>query len=609
MGFNYYPHPRGAKVKSLLTNRLHEEFVRKKNEFTNRGSATLQDGYSAREFEAIVRGCWIIVEGKSALISLTIEAYFRTALDFLLSHNMLLRGENRRGAELADLFALPLANEGPTSCTALMLLLGNGKTNYLGKVEYGVTVRHRNPFCCTLAHLAFYMFYRWDCVREPPPRFQRRSQWYRIHLIKGQTLDVGISYGVQLDWTNRIFKNAHVKSLKKTHAVRSRGAQYAELAGVTESQIRRAGRWNNDALTNCYLSNIPLEFVRSMAGFPPAQPGNYFLPRTKVTPPENLIRAVWPWVDQWQTWFQEKHGEIAPQSSASYDKIDLDNAGEQPEDLAAQGFLRLLAELRIILLQDSVLFGREFPQHPLWLQPLFVRSDYQAFAQDILRSLDYIEEPAELRLRTMAPDIANQINLSRTDILQTIELQGSRTNSLVQDIRRQIDMRIDTFANGSSTFQPGVPRPPSLLGQTEAPTRPPFVPLRTDETAPLSASFVLDPNVVHPYAMCRSLVSVADLWREWYTGLLGSPSIQALETAYGAKWRTSSGEKMFFGRRKIIIDEIQRRLQTGESPEAAIEHLDLVRQRERLILHGLAAWLKRENIVRSQIKGKGKAKR
>jgi len=67
-----------------------------------------------------------------------------------------------------------------------------------------------------------------------------------------------------------MFTGAKVTSLKKTHAGRSQGAKHAELKGVNGGQIRRAGRWNSDALTNCYLTHLPRKFIRSMADFSPS---------------------------------------------------------------------------------------------------------------------------------------------------------------------------------------------------------------------------------------------------------------------------------------------------------------------------------------------------
>ena len=43
--------------------------------------------------------------------------------------------------------------------------------------------------------------------------------------------------------------------------------------------------------------------MRSMVGFSPSTPGNFFLPRAKTLPPQSLEQAVWPFVDEWLAWF------------------------------------------------------------------------------------------------------------------------------------------------------------------------------------------------------------------------------------------------------------------------------------------------------------------
>jgi hypothetical protein len=112
-----------------------------------------------------------------------------------------------------------------------------------------------------------------------------------------------MAYDTQLDWINKMFTGANVTSLKKTHAGRSQGAKHAELKGINEGQIRRAGGWNSDALTNCYITHLPRKFMRSMAGFSPSIQGNFYLPRAKTLPPRSLEQAVWPFVDEWLAWF------------------------------------------------------------------------------------------------------------------------------------------------------------------------------------------------------------------------------------------------------------------------------------------------------------------
>ena len=70
-------------------------------------------------------------------------------------------------------------------------------------------------------------------------------------------------------------------------------------------------------------------------------------------------------------------------------------------------------------------------------------------------------------------------------------------------------------------------------------------------------------------------------------GLGNSPVVQTLEDSYGARWRPSQSERVFFSRRKVIIDEIRTRERRGISTQVAVEEVELIRQRGRLSLYGL----------------------
>jgi hypothetical protein len=66
----------------------------------------------------------------------------------------------------------------------------------------------------------------------------------------------------------------------------------------------------------------------------------------------SLVQAVWPWVNTWLDWFKahnEKEGEKEGKKGRDRDQ------NKDQNKLAAQGFLQLLDQLCIILLQDSVL--------------------------------------------------------------------------------------------------------------------------------------------------------------------------------------------------------------------------------------------------------------
>jgi len=113
-------------------------------------------------------------------------------------------------------------------------------------LETAGALRSRDPAICVLGAVAFYLLLRWDLTDEPFPSFKSRLQWYDIRLLKsteaGPTSE--LAYNSQRDWVIKAFKYAGIQSNKKTHIGRSSGAKTAELKGVSEAQIRRAGRWN-----------------------------------------------------------------------------------------------------------------------------------------------------------------------------------------------------------------------------------------------------------------------------------------------------------------------------------------------------------------------------
>ncbi|KAJ8550604.1 hypothetical protein ON010_g10465 [Phytophthora cinnamomi] len=82
-------------------------------------------------------------------------------------------------------------------------------------------------------------------------------------------------------------------SKAKTHATRGSGSRMAELAGATESQIRRLGRWNAGAVDGYYLAALSRDAMRSLAGVPPDR-RSFVLDRAALTPPDSLQREVFP---------------------------------------------------------------------------------------------------------------------------------------------------------------------------------------------------------------------------------------------------------------------------------------------------------------------------
>ena len=111
------------------------------------GTNTLLDGYEQSQMIEVVRHCWTSGKSEKRSTPMSIEPGHRTAVDFLMGHMLLLRGENRRTMQLADCFPLPLKNEGSTSCSAYVCVLDNGNMNSAGQVEYAGLYSTRIHYC------------------------------------------------------------------------------------------------------------------------------------------------------------------------------------------------------------------------------------------------------------------------------------------------------------------------------------------------------------------------------------------------------------------------------------------------------------------------------
>jgi len=259
LGMNSHPSPREDNVREYLKSLQRRDAQQDKASYADKGRDTLLDGYTEQEFDRVCCELW-------AQTSAAPECHLRTLVDLLLGHYMLTRGGDRRAAEISDLFTFEFEEEGPTRCMPLIFTTRAGKQNQHGRLETAGALRNQKPVICMLSGLAFYLLYRWDLTEEPFPDFTQRSAWYDIRLIKGSSgndTTAALSYNSQRDWVVKAFAYAGIASKKKTHIGRSSGAKTAELKGVSEDQIRRAGRWNQEQMIGCYLNSLPRKFMRS----------------------------------------------------------------------------------------------------------------------------------------------------------------------------------------------------------------------------------------------------------------------------------------------------------------------------------------------------------
>jgi hypothetical protein len=99
--------------------------------------------------------------------------------------------------------------------------------------------------------------------------------------------------------------------------------------------------WAREALVLSYLTGLPLQFMRSSAGWGMA-PGSFFLPRASFEPPEALKKTVFPWIEEW-----EGRVRLCKLEGKTFAEGGLDQG-----DIALDCFMDLMKYLRVVLLQD-----------------------------------------------------------------------------------------------------------------------------------------------------------------------------------------------------------------------------------------------------------------
>ena len=107
--------------------------------------------------------------------------------------------------------------------------------------------------------------------------------------------------------------------------------------------------------------------------------------------------------------------------------------------------------------------------------------------------------------------------------------------------------------------------------------------MNTDSSLPVENELVSNITNKSPptYRLAHYSVvtSVETVWKEWYQGWDGRPSIKHLIDTYGSAWRDPKDKKMF-SRRKKIIDVLNQLIETrGELPENAIQYLEAKRNK------------------------------
>ncbi|RKK06602.1 hypothetical protein BFJ65_g18500 [Fusarium oxysporum f. sp. cepae] len=541
--------PRGAAVRGFLEQRGRQRGKHDRASFKDRGTDGIQAGYSHDE--------WLRIQDLLLSGAAYMPQNLRTRVDLLFGHYYLLRGENRRKMELADLSLLDYpSSEGPTPCGCLATLLRDGKLNKTAKKEFMGALRHKDPLLCTQGALAQLFFWRWHVAGESPPSFRRRQDWYRIKVLVGRDREQELSYPTQLQETWRIFGAAGLVASKKTHLPRRVGAQDAETHGTSLAQISQAGRWNQSVLCQAYLTHLPRQFMRIVAGFS-ASPGDYFLARAANEPPYVLQKQLWPWIEEWE-----------PRFEARARRQCWAEGGLDDDDLAADGFLKLMRRLRIVLLQDLAVLQPRYPSLPFFAYAPFNGSEWDEFAVAVRSDAAGATEPLSLLVQRALPELSGVLESTREALLQNNQRLAIRLEARLEGIQGGLDSLLQGKVPVTFTGHFGA-GPAVSLAPSTAPTL-------NFNTAPAPAPEPPVPGMPVVAALAK-VFTVRDVWKEWEEGIAGQPAVRVLEETWGSRWRPGNGIRVQFCRRKVIWDELLARTASGKNEEEAVAELELLR--------------------------------
>lgn len=330
-----------------------------------------------------------------------------------------------------------------------------------------------------------------------------------------------------------------------------------------------------------YLSFLPQKFMRVIAGFY-KDGGQFFLQRGGVPVPESLQKMVWKDLEDWKQRFR-KHSEG---TAFSYQMGGIDEL-----DMAAQGFVELLIQLRIIFLQDAALLINKYPKHTMWTHAVFHHPEWAPFASQVQLAENNLEEPMDVQLKKVVPVIAEKITASQNYTGGRIEHLGNVTagqfDKLFNGLSTLTEKVVD-FTEGRIPFyiSPNRPNPPASSTSEASAAPVPFSLAPRSRPRPDIATVPSSDGPI--YIMCPKVATLPRLWREWHEGLANKPSVQFLEDKYGPKWRSplTNAQKMWYSRRSFLIQEIKRRAADGDE-EGSMKELEAFRLDRKMSLNAL----------------------
>jgi hypothetical protein len=272
------------------------------------------------------------------------------SVSFSWGQNVALRGASTRKLVYADLnlsYGFGPEKEGPRCRIPLIVLRKGGvhKDNNTTDKQVGCW-RHKNYLLCSVSALARHVI--WDLKNNPTINFlhddpDKRAGWWDTCLVDWE------SYSQQSGPVKQVFEECGVVSCKVTHD-RTLAVQHAGSEGLAPYQISTMTKHMLEKLHSAYMAEVDKEVCKVMAGFTKEEP--YFVPRTML----GLLHSV------------EEYEELLLPELARW-RVEAASVGGDKSTCCDKFLNHVVPFLLEVLLQDSIYFVRDFPEHEVsqWL--------------------------------------------------------------------------------------------------------------------------------------------------------------------------------------------------------------------------------------------------
>lgn len=129
--------------------------------------------------------------------------------------------------------------------------------------------------------------------------------------------------------------------------------------------------------------------------------------------------------------------------------------------------------------------------------------------------------------------------------------------------------------------QTAVPPPPRPPAQAQTPTRvtsrlPPASPSHHVVSRPSVSASTPTTAGPPPYDY-KTVATVEEVWKEYRQGNDGQPAVEALDAAWGSRWRPEPRGRTWYSRRKVIWDKIKEFITEGMDEDAAVQEVEKLR--------------------------------